>query len=168
MNTLSRPFENFLITAVNDGPFFIDELFQRKFNHGAPDFGYPVICFYRKGNDHFLPVCYISFLQHDEVILVGGGMTDGRVFGHMPDDLAETIRESGGIFYHVLKFGFDRFKDQCEAFFGYAGDQRAYEVDLRAGFEPTKYQYLIGHFHKPITLERKNFLIEKIQDIGPF
>jgi hypothetical protein len=168
MNPLSRPFENLLITTVNDGPFFIDELFQRKFAHAAPDFGYPVICFYRKSNDHFLPVCYINYLKHDEVILVGGGMTDGRAFGQMAGNLAETIRESGGIFYHLLKFGFDHFKDQCEAFFGHAGDQRAYEVDIRAGFEPTKHQYLIGHFHKPITIERKNFLIEKIHGIGPF
>jgi len=154
--------------SVTDGPFFIDELFQRKFGGSAPDYGFPAICFYRKSNDHFLPVCYINYMQHDEVMLVGGGMTDGSAFETMPNELAEAIRNSGGIFYHVLKFGFDHFKDHCEAFFGYAGDKRAYEVDLRAGFEPTRYQYLISHFHKPISLERKNFLIEKIHAIGPF
>ncbi len=168
MNSLSRPLENLLVTTVDDGPFFIDELFQRKFAHAAPNSGNPVICFYRKSCDHYIPVCYINFLQHDEVILVGGAITDGRAFGHMTGNLAEKIKNSGGTFYHVLKFAFDHFKDRCEAFFGYAGDQRAYEVDMRAGFEPTKYQYLIGHFHKPITLERKNFLIEKIHGIGPF
>ena len=168
MNLLSRPFPNLLITPVNDGPFFVDELFQRKFAHAAPDFGMPIICFYRKSSDHYIPVCYISYLQHDEVILVGGGMTDGNAIRQMPDDLATGIRNAGGIFYHVLKFGFHHFKDQCEAFFGYAGDKRAYEVDMKAGFEPTKYQYLIGHFHKPITLARKNTLIDKIHGIGPF
>ncbi len=168
MNLLSRPFENILITTVNDGPFFIDELFQRKFAHPAPDFGHPVICFYRKNSANYIPVCYTSFLQHDEVILVGGAMTDGKAFTQMTGDLAEIIRASGGIYYHVLKFAFDHFKDQCEAFFGHAGDQRAYQVDMNAGFEPTRYQYLIGHFHKPVTLERKNYLIEKINAIGPF
>jgi len=168
MHSLSRPFENILITTVNDGPFFIGELFQRKFAQVAPDFGYPVLCFYRKNSQYFLPVCYASFLLHDEVILVGGAMTDGRAFGHMEAELAEKISASGGIYYHVLKYAFDHFKDRCEAFFGHAGDQRAYTVDLQAGFEPTQYQYLIGHFHKPITVERKNFLIQKIHAIGAF
>ncbi len=168
MHPLSQPFKNLLITTVNDGPFFIDDLFQRKFAHPAPDYGHPVICFYRKSRNHFIPVSYVSFIPYDEVILVGGGMTDGQAFALMTGSLAEEIKQSGGIFYHVLKFAFDHFKDQCEAYFGYTGDQRALEVDMRAGFEPTKHQHLIAHFHQPITKERKNFLIEKIHGIGPF
>lgn len=168
MRSLSRPFENLLITTVNDGPFFIDELFQRKFAKSAPGYGNPAICFYRKNNHHFVPVCYTSFIQYDEVILVGGAMTDGRAFELMEDGLAGQIRESGGIYFHVLRFAFDHFKEQCEAFFGYAGDKRAYQVDMRAGFEPTRHQYLIGHFHKPITQERKDYLIEKVHAFGPF
>lgn len=168
MQSLSRPFENLLITTVNNGPFFIGDLFQRKFADAAPDYGNPVICFYRKAWDHYIPVCYTSFLPYDEVILVGGAMTDGKAFEQMCGDLGENIKQSGGIYYHVLKFAFDQFKDQCEAYFGHAGDQRAYEVDIQAGFEATKYQYLIANFHKPITTARKNFLIEKIHGIGPF
>jgi len=95
-------------------------------------------------------------------------MTDGNAFGFMSDDLASRIRTSGGIYYHVLKFAFDHFKDNCEAYFGHAGDQRAYEVDINAGFEPTGHQHLIAHFHKPLSLERKAVLIEKIHRIGPF
>ena len=52
--------------------------------------------------------------------------------------------------------------------FGYAGDERAYEVDLKAGFRPTGHQHLIAHFHKPVTDERRRHLIEKIHAIGPF
>lgn len=168
MNPLSRPFENLLITTVDDGPFFIDEMFQKKFGHPAPDHGLSVVCFYRNNWDRFLPVCYINFLPHEEVMLVGGGMTDGRAFAHMTNGLPEKIKSSEGIFYHVLKFGFDRFKDQCEAYFGHAGDKRAYEVDMKAGFEPTKYQHLIANFHKPLTTEKKNDLVEKIHAIGSF
>ncbi len=168
MQSLSRPFENLLITTVNNGPFFVGDLFQRKFADAPPAYGNPVICFYRKAWDHYIPVCYTSFLPYDEVSLVGGAMTDGRVFGQMCGDLAENIKVSGGIYYHVLKFAFEHFKDRCEAYFGHAGDQRAYEVDINAGFEPTKYQYLIANFHKPTTTARKNFLIDKIHRIGPF
>jgi hypothetical protein len=168
MNPLSNPFEKILITTVNDGPFFVDELFQRKFAHPAPDHGIAVISFYRNDWDHFLPVCYTNFLPYEEVILVGGAMTDGRAFAHMTDDLPEKIRASGGIYYHVLKFAFDKFKNECEAYFGHAGDQRAYDVDIQAGFEPTGHQHLIAHFHKPLTTQRKDYLIEKIHSIGPF
>ncbi len=168
MNPLSRPFENLLITTVDDGPFFINEMFQKKFGHPAPDHGLSVVCFYRNNWDHFLPVCYINFLPYEEVMLVGGGMTDGRAFAHMTGGLAEKISSSEGVFYHVLKFGFDKFKGQCEAYFGHAGDKRAYEVDMKAGFEPTKYQHLIANFHKPLTTERKNYLIEKVHGIGSF
>jgi len=168
MDSMSKPFENILITPVVDGPFFIDDLFQRKFAHHAPDIGTPLIAFYRKAWDHFIPVCYISYIPFDEVILVGGGMTDGRAFAHMPEKLQSEIRENSGIFYHVLRFGFEHFKDDCEAFFGYAGDERAYEMDLKAGFRPTGHQHLIANFHKPLSEERKQQLIAKIHAIGPF
>ena len=168
MNPLSHPFEKLLITTVNDGPFFIDDLFRRKFAHPAPDHGIAVICFYRSHWGRFLPLCYTNFLPYDEVILVGGAMTDGNTYRQMNDSLAERINASGGIYYHVLKFAFDHFRDQCEAYFGHAGDRRAYEVDIQAGFEPTGYEHLIAHFHKPISDERKTWLIEKIHAIGPF
>jgi hypothetical protein len=168
MNPLAHPFENLLITTVSNGPFFIDSLFRRKFAHPAPDHGIAVICFYRDSRDHFLPLCYTNFLPYDEVILVGGAMTDGNTYRHMDGELAEQISASGGIYYHVLKFAFDHFKDECEAYFGHAGDQRAYDVDIQAGFEPTEFEHLIAHFHKPITSERKSFLVEKIHAIGPF
>lgn len=168
MNSLATPLENLLITTVDDGPFFIGNMFRRKFGDPAPEHGTHVICFYRSDWDHFLPVSYLNFLPWDEVILVGGGMTDGRAFAHMSGDLAEQIRESGGMLYHMLRFGFHHFRDQCEAYFGHAGDPRAYEVDLRAGFEPTGHENLIAHFHKPISTDRRAFLIEKIRQIGAF
>lgn len=168
MNSLSRPFENLLITTIDDGPFFINELFQRKFAHPAPDHGISVICFYRKNWDHFLPVCYANLLPYEEVILVGGVMTDGRAFRHITGELSEKINVSGGIYQHLIRYAFERFKDRCEAFFGLVEDKRSMVVNLEAGFELTKYQHLIAHFHKPLTIERKTYLIEKIHGIGPF
>jgi hypothetical protein len=168
MNPLSRPFENILITTVDDGPFFVDELFLRKFAHPAPDHGISVICFYRNSENYFLPVCYTNFLPYEGVMLAGGGMTDGRAFEQMPADLSEKIRASGGVFFHLLRFAFDRFKDQCEAYFGHVGDPRSYEVVIPAGFEQTKHKHLLANFHKPLTTERKDYLIEKIHGIGPF
>lgn len=95
-------------------------------------------------------------------------MTDGSVFRLMPKETRGVIKQLGGIYYQVLLFAFEYFKDDCEAFFGHAGDKRAYEIDLKAGFTQTPYQYLIANFHKPISKERRIELIEKIHAIGPF
>jgi hypothetical protein len=160
--------DDLLITPVGNAPFFIDNLFRAKFADPAPDYGNGVICFYRKDWQHFIPLCFTSFIQYEEVILVGGAMTDGSVFGLMQPSTREAINQQGGVYYQVLKFAFEHFKDDCSAFFGHAGDKRAYEVDIQAGFEATPYEHLIVNFHKPISVEEKQSLIEKIHAIGPF
>ena len=93
MGSLSRPFENILITEVEDSPFFIDELFQQKFGDSAPTYGYSVICFYKHNWNQFVPVCYANFLPHEGVILIGGAMTDGRAFDSIPENQSEKISQ---------------------------------------------------------------------------
>lgn len=168
MKTFTALADNLLITPVENGPFFIDELFRKKFADPAPDYGHAVICFYRKNWQQFIPLSFTNFLPYEGVILVGGAMTDGAVFRQMPEETRNVIRDLGGIYYQVLLFAFEFFKDDCEAFFGHAGDKRAYEVDIRAGFTQTPYEHLIVNFHKPISDERKHYLVEKIHSIGPF
>ena len=168
MNSLSNPFEDVLITTVDDGPFFIDDLFQRKFAHPAPYHGNSVVCFYRKNWQHFIPVCYVNFMQYEEVMLGGGAVTDAFAFRNMPKSLIRDVKTRGGIYLHILKFSFHYFRNECEGYFGYTADKLALEVDLKAGFEPTKYEHLIAHFHKPLTPERQDFLIDKVHAVGSF
>ena len=168
MISLSNPFEDVLITTVNDGPFFIDDLFQRKFAQPAPPYGNSVVCFYRKNWQQFTPLCYVNFMLYDEVMLGGGAVTDAFAFRNMPKGLMRDVKTGGGIYLHILKFSFHHFRNDCECYFGYTADKLALEVDLKAGFEPTKYEHLIAHFHKPLTPERKDFLIDKVHAVGPF
>jgi hypothetical protein len=168
MKTLTSPFPNILITAVENGPFFIDNLFRKKFASPAPEHGHSVVVFYRRSWHHFFPLSYTNFLPYEEVMLVGGAMTDGPAFGLVPAEEAEAIREAGGLFYHVLQYALETYKDQCEGFFALVEDQRSMAVNLAAGFQPTRHNHLIANFHKPISPDRKNFLIEKTHGIGPF
>ena len=69
---------------------------------------------------------------------------------------------------HLLRFAIHYFRNDCEAVFGYAGDKLAYEVDIRAGFEPTPHEFLVVHFNEPVSDERKQLLIEKVHKVGPF
>lgn len=168
MSSLSQPFPDVFLSTLSNGQYFIGDLFQRKFGSPAPAYGESVIAFYRKTPLHFLPLCHMNYLQHDELLLSGGAMTNGAVFHEMPPSLAEQIRLAGGIYFHLIKYAFDYFGNNYEAIFGYAGDERALEVDLAAGYEATPYPFLISYFHKPVSQERKQFLIEKAHKLGPF
>jgi hypothetical protein len=168
MPSLSQPFNDIFFSAVSNGQCFVDALFRKKFGDPAPDYGHSVIGFYRKSFRHFIPVCHMNYLQHEEILLSGGAMTDGAAFREMPAQLAAEIRAAGGVYFHLIKYAFDYFAGNCEAFFGYAGDPRALEVDLAAGYQPTPHEHLIVHFHQPLSEERKRQLIAKAHALGPF
>jgi hypothetical protein len=163
-----HPYEDVLITPVVNGPFFVDAMFQRAYNHPSPDFGQPLVCFYRKDWNHFVPLCFTLFWKHEEVMLNGGSVTNGPGFQHVPAHISQAIRESEGLFFHILRFGFDHFADDCEAFFATCGDPRAYEVSMKAGFAPTVHKHLIANFHKPMEQSRKELLTEKVHRLGHF
>jgi len=157
-----------LISEVSSGAFFADDFFSRSFGENVPPYGHHIVCFYRKNPSHFLPLGYINFLEYDEVILVGGGVTNGAAFKLVDENHAAEIRETGGVLYQLLVYGFKAFADRCEAYFGYVGDPRAYEVDIQAGFEPTGHDRLVVNFHKSLSAERKAALIAKMHAVGPF
>lgn len=155
-------------TTVTDGSFFIEGCFHDKFNEHAPDHGHHIICFYRRSPTLFVPLNYMNFLPYDEVILVGGVMTNGEAFRHVPEKHSRQISEAGGAFFLNLQFGLDYFKDDCEAYFGLVEDQRSFEVGNKAGLLPTRHEKLLVNFHKPLPASKKNELIEKIYKLGPF
>lgn len=157
-----------LCTEVASGSFFADEMFERAFGDEMPDWGHHLVLFYRKSPTHFIPITYLNYAPYDNVILVGGGVTNGRAFEHVDPGHAQALRAAGGGLYLLLRFGFETFADECDAFFGHAGDERALEVDLQAGFERTRHEYLVANFHKPLPEACKQELIEKINALGAF
>ncbi|VAW42324.1 hypothetical protein MNBD_GAMMA01-1102 [hydrothermal vent metagenome] len=153
--------------VVNNGRYFINDMFQRKFNTDAPETTNHLIAFYNKG-DSFIPVSYLSFLPYKNIVLVGGGMTDGQAIRQMSVEEREIISQNNGILYFMLKYGFEYFAQQGDAYFGRVNDPRSLEVDLAAGFEETQYQYILAHYHKPISQWRKRKLEKMISKIGAF
>lgn len=155
-------------TEVDPGSFFAGGFFARAFNDQLPNWGHHLLCVYRKSQEHYVPLSYANFAQNENVILVGGAVTNGKAFEHVDPQHATRLREMGGPYLQLLRFGFAKFADQCDAYFGYTGDERALEVDLKAGFEHTRHQYLIVNFHKPLPDATKEELIQKVHAIGPF
>ena len=157
-----------IVTEVADGAFFAAPIFRRKFNEDPPSFPHHLVTFYRESELSHVPLSYVHFRAFDEVMLVGGGCTDGRGFARMSEAEREHVRAGGGLLLHALRYGFTRFADRCEAYFGYCGDARAYEVDMAAGFVPTQHHFLIAHWHRDLPAARREELIAKVHAIGPF
>lgn len=160
--------DKLVVTEVADGPFLVGDLFQRKFGGQVPDYGHHLLALYRRDWHHVVPVGYLNLLPYETVMLVGGGCTDGRSFAYMTQADQQRVTAAGGVLYYLLRYGFERFASQCEAFFGHVGDPRAEEVDLRAGFVHTGHDNLLVNFHKPLERTRRAYLTEQIRSLGPF
>jgi hypothetical protein len=156
------------ISEVDDGPFFVDELFQRKFGAPAPRAAHHVVAFHKAAPLQPRVLGYAHFLPFGDIILVGGVCTDGRAFEAMPESQRAAIAAAGGVYHQVLRWAFARYADQCEAYFGYCGDARAEAVNLKSGFRKTEHPHLLVNFHKPLHEVMQRALIAKAAAIGPF
>jgi hypothetical protein len=156
------------ITVLDDAELFFGALFRRKFGHPVPTYPCHLGVFYRASEDRFMPLSYLHFMPFGDIMLVGGLCTDGRVFAQMSDEQRERIRVAGSVMVCALRHAFERLAGECDAFFGYCGDARAWEVDMQAGFEPTEHEKLIARWHKPLDPVRRRSLVAKAHAIGPF
>jgi len=160
---------DFLIISEVDHPAaMVGDLFQRKFGHPLPEWKHDVVAFFRKDDGTLVPMSYTKFAVLEPLILVGGCCTDGRAFAHMSESQKAELTAAGGSMAQLLSYGFKRFTDRCNAYFGYCGDARAWEVDLSAGFIPTEHEKLLVHWHKPLNDQTKRALVAMAHALGPF
>jgi hypothetical protein len=158
-----------LITQFDDAAVVAGELFSRKFGHPIPPWPHDLVAFARRAADGMLvPLSYAKFMPFGSVILVGGCCTDGRAFALLEQEQRDALTAAGGVMAQLLRYGFKRFADHCEAYFGYCGDARAWEVDLSAGFEPTGHDKLLVHWHKPLAPRLKSGLVAMAVSLGAF
>jgi hypothetical protein len=161
---------DFLVISEFDDPKpVVGELFERKFGHPIPDWKHDVVAFARRSGDSVLvPMSYAKFMPFGSVMLVGGCCTDGRAFSHLDETQRTQLTASGGAMVQLLRYGFAHFAQHCDAYFGYCGDARAWEVDLMAGFEPTGHEKLLVRWHKPLNEQLRRGLVSMAQALGPF
>lgn len=113
-------------------------------------------------------VSYVHFGRFGDTCLVGGMCTDGDVMRSMPRELRERFRTDGGVACALLQFGFRRFEDDFDAFFGLVEDQRALEVDLAAGFRRTDHDRLVVYAPRPVPEANMKALQAKVLALGDF
>jgi hypothetical protein len=158
-----------LLSEVDNGPAFAEHIFQRKYRASVPDFPHHVVAFYKHADDHLVPLSYVHFRPWaGSLMLVGGGCTDGRGFALMSESQRALVREAGGLLAQTQLFGFRKFGDRCDAFGGFCGDARAWQVDMSVGYTPTEHQHLIVKWHKPLSDARRAEVVRELHAIGPF
>lgn len=158
-----------LISEVDDGPAFAGHVFQRKYRADAPDFPHHVVAFYKHADHHLVPITYVHFRPwKGNLMLVGGACTDGRGFALMSEEHRALVTRAGGLMAQAQLYGFRKFGPRCDAFGGYCGDPRAWEVDMAVGYTPTPHKHLIVKWHKPLPDARRDEIIRELHAIGPF
>lgn len=166
---LPAAYENWItVTEVSDGDFFAGELFQRKYNQELPAFGRHIVAFYREGNGSYQTLSYLHFWHQQRIGLIGGGCTDGKVMRSMPAERAHIVNEQGGLLRQTLLYAFTHFHTDIDAFFGHAGDQRAREVDLAAGFLETTDEHLLIRPVRTLATDDESALFAQAMALGNF
>lgn len=156
------------VTEVADGELAAGELFRRKFDDSMPDVPHHIVALYRKAPQVLVTVSYVHFRPFGDIALVGGACTDGRAFAHMSEAERTRITPENSAYLQALRYGFSRFGDRYDAFFGYCSDPRAEAVDLQAGFVKTGHPNLLVYWPRPLHPVLERALLAKAAAIGPF
>lgn len=165
MTTLIREF--ILISEVDDARI-VQPIFRRKLGGDPPEVPHHVVSFYRAPDGALWPASYVHFRPFGDICLVGGASTDGDVMRRMRDDEREAVEAAGGLYLQALRWAFAHYADRCDAYFGYCGDARAWDVDMAAGFVATQHDKLIARWHKPLHENVRRALVAKAHALGPF
>lgn len=165
---MTTPAPDFILLSEIDDWRIARPVFQRKFRADPPATPHHVVSFYRAPDGALWPASYVHFRPFGDIYLVGGASTDGDVLRRMTESERAAVQEGGGLYLQALRWAFARYADRCDAYFGYCGDARAWDVDMAAGFEPTGHEKLIARWHKPLHENVRRALVAKAHALGPF
>lgn len=154
---------------IQGGGRLIGDLFARRFAAAAPDFPRHMLSLLRQADGSLLPAGYAHLTVLNTLGYVGGVLTDETVVRRMSPAQRVALRASGGgVYFHLLRYTFSRFENELDAFVGYCGDARALQVNLSAGFQPTRHRYLLIRPNGKLDATRLDSLIEEAHAQGPF
>ena len=169
------------IDRFDNAQFFATELWFESF---ASDFPVPrdncglsiptpaanwhqFVAFYKWNASQIEPVGFCNWIRHDDVYLEGGMCVRRNFYRRLPRDHWNECRSRGGVAQLLMEAAAQRLND-CPAWFGYCGDRKAFIVDARVGYVPTRHRYLIVKWFRTLPVADQERLVDKIAAIGPF
>lgn len=125
------------------------------------------VAFYQRSADRFEPVGFCNWIRYGDVYLEGGMCVKRNFYRQLPKEQWDECRARGGIAQIIMETA-ARELDDCLAWFGFCGDKKAYIVDTRVGYQPTRHQHLIVKWFADLAEERKRALEDQIATLGRF
>ncbi|OLC66707.1 MAG: hypothetical protein AUH79_05780 [Betaproteobacteria bacterium 13_1_40CM_4_64_4] len=132
-----------------------------------PENWWQEVAFYKWSESHLEPVGFCNWIRYADCYLCGGMCVRNDFYRRLPREHWLVCRERGGVAQIMLETAFRELTD-CVAWFGYCGDKKAYIVDIRAGYRPTRHPCVIVKWNADIADAQRRELEDRIASIGPF
>lgn len=147
------------------------ELFNRAFGHPVPDYGRHFVLVYSPAPTGRAVepsiIAYVHWLPFKDVYLGGGMCVDERIYRRMPKAVFAAVRDQGGLATIVTRESIELLGD-TSAVFGYVGEPRARQADLRTGFSDTGRPNLMVIWRKSLTEGARTKILDEVAALGPF
>jgi hypothetical protein len=125
------------------------------------------VAFYKWTETHIEPVGFCNWIRHRDVYLEGGMCVRRNFYRRLPKEHWSECKLVGGIAQLVMEAAANSLND-ADAWFGYCGDKKAYAVDMRVGYRPTRHPFLIAKWFRDLPRNRQEELEDQIALLGPF
>ncbi len=125
------------------------------------------VAFYKWAETHIEPVGFCNWIRHGDVYLEGGMCVRRNFYRRLTKEHWAQCKRRGGIAQLIMEAAARTLND-ADAWFGYCGDKKAYVVDMRVGYRPTKHPFLIAKWFGDVPASRKEELETRIAALGPF
>jgi hypothetical protein len=142
---------NIKIEKFDDASFFVEDLFQRSFGQRPPTFPINYVAFFKSDPSTFKTIGYIHMTACNNYCLAGGLCVD---MDHRHRRLGETLLRN-----------VEKDIGEKKALFVYTNNPT---IAGRIGYIPTKTEYLMVKWMKPLPKEEQGKLVDEVTNVGPF
>jgi len=179
---MNRSFAQSLsVKDVGDATTIAGELFQTSFNSAFPtprefqlgdvlvkkSAWHQYVARYTRADGAVECVGFCNWIRYKDIYLEGGMCVKKNFYRSLPKEEFRECKARGGIAQMMMEAA-ERDLNDAAAWFGYCGDEMAYRVDQRVGFQPTVHKHLIVKWTRDVDADAQARLIKLIAKIGPF
>lgn len=125
------------------------------------------VAFYKWAENQFEAVGFCNWQRYGDVYLEGGMCVRPNFYRRLPKDHWLQCKQLGGIAQLLMEAAAMKLND-ADAWFGYCGDKKAYAVDMRIGYRPTRHKFVIVKWFRDLSPARQTDLENEIAALGPF